>query len=828
MTKIWVFAYTQYLEFVKHQLAETKVQGYFYPPRGNFFIRTITNWRHRYTTILSSYEQKLINLAEETGKYQMYSPDFKSICISPDQSIRVAMKQIDLGRCGIALLVDSDYRLIGTVTDGDVRRALLDAINLDAPISVLLKRKAGTQYPNPITAKKGTSPDEIQALMQQHSIRQIPLLDNAGRLVDIAVLDDLLPENVNHFQAVLLAGGEQTRLHPLSPDLPRPMLPIGNRPLLEYTINQLRQAGIHEVNITTHYKADKVVDYFGDGSEFGVHINYLHSSDPSNTADGLRFLKNSDAPLLVINGDVLTRVDYRAMLAYHQEQHADMTVAVRMHDFSIPYDVIETNAGQVSGIVEQPSYQRYINAGAFLLSPKILESGPQAQSFEIKDLITRFVQAGRRVVSFPIHEYWREIQGYADYQQAIVDVKNGLFADLAIAVAGMEPGAPPPPGFVPLSVPELHGNEWAYVKECLDTNWVSSVGSFVDRFEQMLANFSNNKFAVAASSGTAALHTALLVAGILPNDEVIISTLTFIAPANAIRYAGAWPVFIDAEPDYWQMDPKKIAEFLENGCTQENGRLINKTTRRQVCAVMPVHILGHPCKMDEIVKLARRYNLIIIEDATESLGAKYLDTPVGHIGDIACFSFNGNKLITTGGGGMIVTDNEAWAIKAKFLTTQAKDDPLEFIHGELGYNYRLTNLLAAMGCAQMEQVLEYVASKQRIAKTYEQSLTDVFGLTLMKEAPWATSVFWMYTILVDESKYGMDSRALLRKLGEAGIQSRPLWQPLHLSPVFANLTKIEAPVAEWLNRQAISLPCSVGLTPQEQDRVISAILSNSR
>jgi perosamine synthetase len=316
-----------------------------------------------------------------------------------------------------------------------------------------------------------------------------------------------------------------------------------------------------------------------------------------------------------------------------------------------------------------------------------------------------------------------------------------------------------------------------------------------------------------------------MVAGIQPGDDVILSALTFIAPANAVRYAGAWPVFIDAEPDYWQMDPKKLAVFLEQDCRWEGERLINNTTGRIVRAVIPVHILGHPCQMDEIVALARKYNLIIIEDATESLGAKYQDQIVGHIGDIACFSFNGNKLITTGGGGMVVTDNETWAKKAKYLTTQAKDDPLEFVHGEVGYNYRLTNVLAALGCAQMEQVDEYIAIKRRIARRYEQALADIPGLTLMKEAPWATSVFWLYTLLVDEKEYGMDSRALLRKMGGVGIQARPLWQPLHLSPVFASLSKMNAPVAEWLNQRAISLPCSVGLSEKEQDRVIEAIVN---
>jgi perosamine synthetase len=376
---------------------------------------------------------------------------------------------------------------------------------------------------------------------------------------------------------------------------------------------------------------------------------------------------------------------------------------------------------------------------------------------------------------------------------------------------------------IPLCVPEIRGNEWKYIKECLDTNWVSSVGPFVDRFEQELAAYVGTRYAVATCNGTAALHIALLVAGVQPNDEVLVSTLTFISPANAVRYVGAWPVFIDAEPDYWQMDPQKVMDFLEQECHWNNGELCNKTTGRRVKAILPAHILGHPVDMDPILEVARRYNLVVIEDATESLGAKYKGRMVGHMGDVACFSFNGNKIITTGGGGMIVTDNENLARKAKYLTTQAKDNPVEYIHNEIGYNYRLTNIQAAMGCAQLEQLDDYIAAKRRIAATYTQAFRDVAGIHPMREAPWAFSVFWMYTARVDEVQYGIGSRVLLRSLGRAGIQVRPLWQPLHRSPVYAGSQAADCPVAEQLNREALSLPCSVGLSAADQQRVAEFI-----
>jgi perosamine synthetase len=229
--------------------------------------------------------------------------------------------------------------------------------------------------------------------------------------------------------------------------------------------------------------------------------------------------------------------------------------------------------------------------------------------------------------------------------------------------------------------------------------------------------------------------------------------------------------------------------------------------------------------MDPILELARKYNLIVIEDATESLGAQYKGQKVGHIGDIACFSFNGNKLITTGGGGMIVTDRTDWAARAKYLTTQAKDDPIEFVHGEIGYNYRLTNIQAAMGCAQLELLEDCISRKRLIADRYAQILRNVPGVTVMPQAPWAFSVYWMYTILIEPVQNGLDSREMLKALQAAQIQTRPLWQPIHLSPAHTQAYATPCPVAEHLNQIALSLPCSVGLSSGDQEKVIATVVS---
>lgn len=381
----------------------------------------------------------------------------------------------------------------------------------------------------------------------------------------------------------------------------------------------------------------------------------------------------------------------------------------------------------------------------------------------------------------------------------------------------------PTQAYIPLCVPTIRGNEWSYVKECLDTNWVSSVGAYVDKFERAVAEAVGTEYAVATSSGTAALHVALLVAGIRPEDEVLVSTLSFIAPANAIRYVGAWPIFVDADPTYWQMDPEKVKSFLETQCRWRNGALFNLVTGRRVRAILPVHILGHSVDMDPILELARKYELTVIEDATESLGARYKDRNAGALGDIACFSFNGNKLITTGGGGMIVTNNSHWAERAKYLTTQAKDDPIEYVHNEIGFNYRLTNVQAAIGLAQMEQLASYVSAKRRIAQEYKEGLQHVPGITCMPEASWAFSTFWLYTILVDGDRFQMHSRELLRRFEQCRIQARPLWQPLHLSAAHRGHFKTDCTIAEGLNEQALSLPSSVGLTPEDQLTVLRTI-----
>jgi perosamine synthetase len=361
-----------------------------------------------------------------------------------------------------------------------------------------------------------------------------------------------------------------------------------------------------------------------------------------------------------------------------------------------------------------------------------------------------------------------------------------------------------------------------------DTGWVSSAGKFVDRFEADMAYRLGVAGAVAVASGTAALHVALLLAGVGEGDEVLVPSLTFIATANAVRYCGAWPVFMDAEPAHAQLDVGKVADFLKRECAWADGRPRNRASGRRVAAILPVHLLGHPVDMDPLLALADEYGLAVVEDATQGLGALYKGRPVGALGSLACLSFNGNKLMTTGGGGMIASGDAGLIARARYLTTQARDDAAEYVHESIGYNYRLSNVAAALGCAQLERLDEFLAAKRAIAARYDQALAGVAGLTPLGQAPWADSAWWLYTVLVEEKEYGLGCRELRARLRAAGVESRTFYQPLHLSPAHAGAQAYHCDTALWLWTRALSLPSSVGLGPQDQRRVAGLVAAAAR
>ena len=351
--------------------------------------------------------------------------DLKNLCISPNSKILDVITTINKNSLGIVLVTDNQMHLRATITDGDIRRAMLDGVSLDASINELLERKTDKLYSKPITAKKGDSYEKILQLMDKYVIRQIPLLDDQDVVVDLVTIEDLLPKESLPLHAVVMAGGYGTRLLPLTEELPKPMLPVGNRPLMEHIIEQLQQTGIQRVNITTHYLGDKIKNHFGDGKDFGVDIEYVNENKPLGTAGALGLMEEPEKPLLVINGDILTRVDYRAMLSYHRKHDSDLTVGVRQFAFDVPYGVIECDGPFVKQLKEKPKYNFLVNAGIYLLEPAIHRYIPNEQRFDMTDLIESLLADKRTVVSFPIVEYWMDVGQPLDYQKAQEDIENG-------------------------------------------------------------------------------------------------------------------------------------------------------------------------------------------------------------------------------------------------------------------------------------------------------------------------------------------------------------------------------------------------------------------
>ena len=377
---------------------------------------------------------------------------------------------------------------------------------------------------------------------------------------------------------------------------------------------------------------------------------------------------------------------------------------------------------------------------------------------------------------------------------------------------------------IPLSVPQLGGNERAYVDECFRTNFVSSVGPFVDRFETEFAAFVGARHAVACTSGTAALHLAFRLLGIGPGDEVLVPSFSFVASVNPVLYERGTPVLVDSEARTWNIDPARVAGELDRRA---------RAGQRQPGAVEVAHILGHPADMSDVMEACARHGVPLVEDAAEALGARYTEgrwagRHVGTLGRLGCFSFNGNKVITTGGGGMVVTDDEALARRARHLVRQARMPGPEYVHDEVGFNYRLTNLAAAVGLAQLEQLPGFLEKKRRMAAAYDRALAAVAGLTPPPRARWAEPSFWLYSVLVDPDARGATRESLRLRLAESGIEARPLWCPAHLMEPYRDLPRLGGEVAEKIHARGLSLPSSVGLDEAAQRRVIDAVRAGAR
>lgn len=369
-----------------------------------------------------------------------------------------------------------------------------------------------------------------------------------------------------------------------------------------------------------------------------------------------------------------------------------------------------------------------------------------------------------------------------------------------------------------LSGPNMGGNELKYVTECIETGWVSSVGAYVDTFERMTAEFTGAKFAVATSSGTTALHICLVLLGVNQNDLVIAPNITFIASINSIKYTGASPILIDADEATWQMDMDLLEEFLQSETEVREGVCYHKKSGKRIPVIMPVHVLGNMCEMDKLISLASDYGLTIVEDSTEALGSYYKSKHAGTFGLLGTYSYNGNKIITTGGGGMIVTDDEQLAKHAKHLTTQAKADAFEYFHDEVGYNYRLVNVAAAMGVAQMEQLSSFLKRKREIISFYKSELEGIGDITFQKINDDVNPNWWLPTIRTSKQK------ELLKTLNAHKMQSRPFWVPMNQLPMFAgNIYFNHNDRSNTIYKECLSIPSSTNIKDEELEAVAKKI-----
>lgn len=379
--------------------------------------------------------------------------------------------------------------------------------------------------------------------------------------------------------------------------------------------------------------------------------------------------------------------------------------------------------------------------------------------------------------------------------------------------------------FIPLSVPNLKGNELEYVTKAVETEWVSTGGPYVDEFEKNVAKYVHAKGAVSCQNGTSGLHVALLLTGVTREDAVIVPTLTFIAAVNPVKYIGAEPVFMDCD-DSLCMDPVKLESYCQEECNFVDGRLIDKTTGRWVKTVVVVHVFGNMADMIAIKAVADKYNLKVVEDATEAIGTYYTDGQLkgkyaGTIGDIGVYSFNGNKIMTTGGGGMIVSNNEEYLTHAKHLTTQAKSDELYYTHDEIGYNYRMTNLQAALGLGQLEQLETFIKTKTENYEYYKEHISQINGLKLLSVRNDIRSNYWFYALYCDDYKMNRDE--LIQYLGQNKVQSRPIWGLIHEQKPYegSRAYKIEKAKEYW--KHVVNIPCSTSLTKEDVDIVVGLL-----
>jgi len=380
---------------------------------------------------------------------------------------------------------------------------------------------------------------------------------------------------------------------------------------------------------------------------------------------------------------------------------------------------------------------------------------------------------------------------------------------------------------IPLSVPNLCGNELKYVKRCIKTEWISTVGHYIPIFEKKVASYLNSKYAVGCINGTSALQVALRILEVGKGDEVIVPTLTFIATINSVIYNNAKPIFMDCD-DFYNIDAEKTIKFIKNETVFRNNFTFNKKTRKRIPVILPVHLWGNAAKLEELVKVCKKRNISIVEDAAESFGSKYINGNLknrftGTIGKVGCLSFNGNKMITTGGGGMILTSDKKLAEKAKYLVSQAKDNALRYIHNDIGYNFRLTNIQAALGLAQLENFKFFKKKKDQIYQFYKNEISKIKGLSIAALPKYADNNKWLNILKINSKIYKKNVLEIIMKLKKNNIEARPIWYPNHLQKKFKSYQKYEIKNAIKLLNSSLCVPSSTNIKISDLKKVVKAL-----
>jgi perosamine synthetase len=395
-------------------------------------------------------------------------------------------------------------------------------------------------------------------------------------------------------------------------------------------------------------------------------------------------------------------------------------------------------------------------------------------------------------------------------------VSRSATFDLRAVIEGVDTAIGPAARPVALHEPRLGARERELVLDCIDTNWVSSAGTYVTQFEQMVAAATGVRHAIAIVNGTAALHAALLLEGVQPNDEVLLPSVTFVATANAVSHAGAVPHFVDSTWDTLGLDPAALDSHLQQIAERRSGHLVNRQTGRRLRAIVPVHIFGHPVDMEALSAVADKYGLVVVEDATESLGSTWKGRACGTFGHSAVLSFNGNKIVTTGGGGMILSNDDEYGQRARhFTSTAKKPHAWSFDHDEVAYNYRLPNINAALGCAQMERLPALVEAKRKLAERYLEVFSGFASITIYRESEGARSNYWLNTLILG-GEFASERDRLLSALHNNGIHARPLWTPMHMLPMYRTCPRSRLEVAEDMYARCVNLPSSPFLAAGEQ------------